>query len=145
MKMRCLRTAFIGCGHFANTHAAILSQLDRVELVAFTNPSIEKARNFNKRYAEGRGQVFTDYHEMFDKVDLDLVYICIPPFAHSDEVHLAAQRGVHIFIEKPIALDMDLARSMVEAVDCAGVKSQVGFKFHPLLPETLKISDHFPS
>ena len=127
--MKRLRTAVIGCGHFASTHAAILSQLDRVKLVAFSDIVIDNARNFNGAYAEGKGQVFADFHEMFDRVDLDLVYICLPPFAHSDEVHLAAQHGAHIFIEKPISLSMDLARSMVQAVESAGLKSQVGFKF----------------
>jgi predicted dehydrogenase len=66
---------------------------------------------------------------MFQKTDLDVVYICLPPFAHGNEVQLAAERGIHVFIEKPIALSMDLANSMVEAVEKHGVKSQVGFMF----------------
>ena len=49
------------------------------------------------------------------KVPLDVVYICLPPFAHSDEVERAAERGVHVFIEKPIALDMQTAERMWRA------------------------------
>ncbi|MBO3800168.1 MAG: hypothetical protein FGF52_03850 [Candidatus Brockarchaeota archaeon] len=34
---------------------------------------------------------------MFEKEELDIVYICLPPFAHSNEVELAAEKGIHIF------------------------------------------------
>jgi predicted dehydrogenase len=64
---------------------------------------------------------------MFERVPMDVVYICLPPFAHTDEVEQAAARGVHVFIEKPIALDLETADRMVSATDRAGVKTQVGF------------------
>jgi len=64
---------------------------------------------------------------MYEDMALDIVYICLPPFAHTNEVELAAQAGVHIFIEKPIALDLDTAQRMVDAVQRTGVKAQVGF------------------
>ena len=48
--------------------------------------------------------MFADHHQMFDQVPLDVVIICLPPYAHSDEVEIAASLGVHVFIEKPIAL-----------------------------------------
>jgi len=64
---------------------------------------------------------------MFEKADLDLVLICLPPFAHSNEVELAARYGVHILIEKPIALTSEHAWRMVAAAENARVKTQVGF------------------
>ncbi len=66
---------------------------------------------------------------MFEKADLELVVICLPPFAHSDEVDLAAQHGVHILMEKPIALSSEHAWRMVETTEKAGIKTQVGFMF----------------
>ena len=66
---------------------------------------------------------------MFEELGLDLVYICLPPFAHSNQVELACRHGVHFLIEKPIALTMDLAHRMAEQVRGSGVKSQVGFMF----------------
>lgn len=121
------RTAILGCGGIAKAHAQILKSLDRVRLVAFCDVVKERAREFNKTYADGRGKVYTDFARMFDKEKLDLVYICLPPYAHSNEVELAAEHGVHIFIEKPIALDMEKAHRMVEAVEKHKVKAQVGF------------------
>jgi predicted dehydrogenase len=117
----------IGCGGIANRHATILQRLDRTEIVAFCDIAVERAHDFAEKYAGGKPPVFSDYHEMVQKVPLDVVYVCLPPFAHSDEVEVAAAKGVHVFIEKPIALTMELANRMVAATDRAGVKTQVGF------------------
>jgi predicted dehydrogenase len=126
---RPLRTAILGCGNFAVRHADILVNLDTVDLVAFCNRTPEKAEQFSRRYTDGRAAVYTDHHAMFDALDLDLVYISLPPYAHTDQVMAAAAHGVHVFIEKPIALTSDQAWRMVDAVEAAGVKSQVGFMF----------------
>jgi len=123
-----LKTAFIGCGGIARAHAGVLANLkERVQMVAFCDIVRERAQGFCDDFTQGTGLVFTDSAHMLDDLKLDLAYICLPPFAHTNEVELAAARGAHIFIEKPIALNMDLARRMVAAVERAGVKSQVGF------------------
>jgi predicted dehydrogenase len=121
------RVGMIGCGGIANRHATILEKLDRTELVAFCDIAVERARDFAEKYADGKPPVFSHYHKMFEKVPLDVVYVCLPPFAHADEVEVAAAKHVHVFIEKPIALTMELANRMVAATDRAGVKTQVGF------------------
>jgi len=126
--MPALRTAFIGCGGIARAHANVLAGLpERVQMVAFCDVVRERAQAFADEYAKGAGLVFTDGAHMLDELKLDLVYICLPPFAHTNEVELAAGRGAHIFIEKPIALNMEVADRMVAAVERTGVKSQVGF------------------
>lgn len=123
-----LRTGIIGCGHFARKqHAAHLASLADVQLVGFCDAVAENARAFNRDFGGDQGQVYTDCARMFAELDLDLVYICLPPFAHGNEVALACQHGVHYLIEKPIALTLDLAASMVQATRKSGVKSQVGF------------------
>ncbi len=124
------KVGFIGCGGIAHAHARALSSIgERVEMVAFCDIEKERARWFSQNYTAGKAKFFSDYREMYDKVDLDIVYICLPPFAHKDEVDIAAEKGIHIFIEKPIALDMETANRMVEVVEKNKVKSQVGFMF----------------
>jgi predicted dehydrogenase len=124
-----LRTAIIGCGRFARRHAAILAALVQVKLVGFCDRGAEKAQAFNEAYAGGTAQVYSDYAPMFEELKLDLVYICLPPYAHDREVELACRHGVHFLIEKPIALTMDLARRMAAQVQASGVKTQVGFMY----------------
>ncbi|HSL42411.1 MAG TPA: Gfo/Idh/MocA family oxidoreductase [Anaerolineales bacterium] len=128
--MTTLRTGILGCGNFANRHAQNLLALPQdIELTAFCDHHEGNAREFSEKYTEGRGGIFTDPHNMFEKANLDLILICLPPFAHTDEVELAAQHGVHIFIEKPIALSSEQAWRMVEAAEKARIKTQVGFMF----------------
>ncbi len=127
--MKTLRTAIIGCGHFARRHAARLAGLEAVSLVGFCDPVAENALAFNQDYAQGNGKVYTDYEQLFPDIDLDLAYICLPPFAHKNEVELACRYGVNLLIEKPIALNMDLANSMVKHVRASGIKCQVGFMY----------------
>ena len=128
--MKRLHTAILGCGGFAHRHAGNLVSLpDDIELTAFCDHHDDNAREFSEKYTQGQGSIFTDPREMFEKADLDLVVICLPPFAHSNEVDLAAEHGVHILMEKPIALSSEHAWRMVEAAEAAPIKTQVGFMF----------------
>jgi len=119
-----LKVSMIGCGGIAGIHAERLKTLKNVQLVAFVDIIKERANLFARKYG---GKPYTDWRKMFDKEKLDIVYICLPPFAHEDEVMVAAEKGIAIFIEKPISLNMNLARTMVRAVEKGGVKSQVGY------------------
>jgi len=128
--MKRLRTGILGCGGFANRHAQNLITLsEEIELTAFCDHHEGNARGFSEKYTQSKGSVFTEHQEMFEKASLDLIMICLPPFAHSDEVELAAQHGVHMLIEKPIALSSGHAWRMVEAAEKARIKTQVGFMF----------------
>jgi predicted dehydrogenase len=128
--MTILRTGLIGCGKFANKHLANLAAMpEKFESVAFCDIITENAVQYAEKYSTGKAKVFSDYHQMFDQVALDLVLICLPPFGHKDEVEAAAEHGVNILIEKPIALTSEHAWKMVEAVEKASIKSQVGFMF----------------
>lgn len=123
-----LRIGILGCGDFAHRHAGIIATLpDRAVLTAFCDRNEWKARAFAEKYAPGAGAVFTAHREMFDRAKLDVVLICLPPYGHTDEVALAAERGIHLLIEKPIAPRSDQAWAMVAAAERAGVKTQVGF------------------
>jgi len=124
--MRKARIGFIGCGGIASAHASRLATFEDVELVAFSDVNEGRARQMAGRYG---GKHYGDWRKMLEKEELDIVFICIPPFAHQDEVMIAAENGISIYIEKPIALDMRLAKDMVRAVEKNGVKSQVGYQF----------------
>ena len=124
-----LRTGILGCGGFASVHAQIVVDLpEELSLVAFSDRNDWKARAMAEKFAPDTA-VFTDHHVMLDQANLDLLIICLPPYGHTDEVELAAERGVHLLIEKPIALASDDAWRMVEAAERNEIKTQVGFMF----------------
>jgi predicted dehydrogenase len=125
-----LRTAILGCGQFAHQHAKILTSLqEEVELIAFCDQNINLASEFSSLYSNANASIYSDHTSLFKREKFDLLIICLPPFAHSNEVEMAAERGIHILIEKPIALRSEDAWKMVEVTERAGVKTQVGFKF----------------
>jgi predicted dehydrogenase len=66
---------------------------------------------------------------MLDEAAPDLVVVTIPPYARSGQIEHIAGRGIHLLVEKPIALDMESADRMVEAVEAAGVIAAIGFMY----------------
>ena len=123
-----LRTAILGCGGFAHRHAAnLVGQASKFEIVAFCDRHPERAQALSARYTDGRAAVFSDHHALLAAAALDLCVVCLPPYGHSDEVEAAAARGVHLLLEKPIALSSEQAWRMVAAAERAGIKTQVGF------------------
>ena len=121
-----LRVGVIGVGRMAEvSHLPILARLPQVELVAFCDTNAENlARCGDEHGVQGR---YGDHYDMLEKEELDAICIFVPPFAHTDAEILAAQKGIHIFVEKPQALTMQKAYEIDAAIEMAGVISAVGF------------------
>jgi len=120
-----IRIGFVGTGGIAtHRHMPALQKIEGVEMVAMCDVAEERAKQAAETFG---GQPFTDYRRMFDTVEMDAVYVCLPPFAHEDAELIAAKKGLHLFAEKPVALTMDKALEIMEAVEKAGVLSAVGY------------------
>jgi predicted dehydrogenase len=121
-----LRVGLLGCGGIGARHASAVGILkDEMQLVACCGQSDSKVGEFATR----RGaEPFTDLRRMLDS-QIDLLIVALPPFAHSGQVEQAVAAGTHVLVEKPIALDMARARSMVDAAAKAGVVAACGFMY----------------
>lgn len=124
-----VRIAFIGTGGIAGHHLAELAALgpERVAVLGLCDISEERAQSAAESLPQA--DVFTDHRRMFDDLGdaLDAVYICVPPFAHDDAEVRAAERGLHLFVEKPVVLDLELGIANLEAIQRAGILSSVGY------------------
>lgn len=121
-----LRVGIVGCGGIAVRHAESVATLpDRMKLVACCGRDRAKTHAFAAAHG---GQAFTDVDSMVD-AGIDLAIVTIPPFARRGEVERLAARGVHLLVEKPIALGQDAADAMTAAVDAAGVCAAIGFMY----------------
>lgn len=135
-----LRVGLIGCGSMNNVHARTLAGMpETARLVGFFDRHADRASQLAAKYGSEDAVIETDHHALIKKARLDAVVISLPPNAHTDEVDMAAGLGVHIFIEKPIAISREKAWHMVEACERAGIVTQVGFqlRFSPVV-ERLK-------
>lgn len=68
-----------------------------------------------------------DYRQILDDKSIDAVVICSPTDTHAQIIQEAADAGKHVFCEKPIDLDLNRIEQVLEVVEKAGVKFQVGF------------------
>ncbi len=110
--MKTYRAGIVGCGNVFPMHAITVNQLENVELVAVCDVKKDRAKkeakNFNCKY-------YTDYKEMIDKEDLDVVHICTPHYTHAPISIYASNANKHVMTEKPISITMEEAEAMIKA------------------------------
>jgi len=119
-----IKVGFVGTGGMAGAHMNTLKTFDDVEFVAMCDIAEDRSKS---RANEFGGKAFTDFKEMFDKVDMDAVYICTPPFAHGEQEKIACKKGIAMFIEKPIAITTETAIIINDYVKSSGVITSVGY------------------
>jgi predicted dehydrogenase len=125
--MKKLRVALLGCGGIATRHAGAIARLaHEMELVGCVGRDPARTATFASTHG---GEPFTDLDRMIDTTEPDLLVAALPPAVRSGEIERAAERGLHLLVEKPIALDMDQALSLVQAADKAKVRAAVGFMY----------------
>ena len=74
------------------------------------------------------GKAYTSQDQMIDEVEVDALYVSIPPFAHTTAEIQAAQKGVHLFVEKPVTLTTEKGLEIWEAIEKAGIITCVGYQ-----------------
>lgn len=131
------RVGIIGTGGIARAHARAVRSCGRAELAVGADVSMERLESWARQFDVER--VYTEYEEMLNREQLDIVAVCTWPAAHLPPV-LAAARARHkprlILCEKPLALNAAEARQMYAAANEAGVPLVEGFmyRFLPHVP-----------
>ena len=123
------RIGFIGAGGIAHRHFGVLEQFGDVEIVGVADVDLGRATEAAARFG---ARAFDDAARMVDEVDLDALYICVPPFAHGEPERLALDKGLPFFVEKPVALDIGTAEDVAAAVARQGLVTAVGYHWRYL-------------
>lgn len=124
-----LRIGFYGAGFITQFHRlAQRSSGVAHEVAAVHDPDTDRAR----RFADLHGGRVVDEDALLDLVDA--VYVTTWTSEHPRLVAKAAERGLAVFCEKPLAVDAASARAMLETVTAAGVTHQVGLVLRSLPP-----------
>jgi len=123
-----LKIGVFGVGHLGKFHLNNWKEIKGVELVGFFDPSNSNAQEVSEKYQLPR---FLDEEALIDAVDA--VDIIAPTNHHFDLCKWAIRKGKHVFVEKPLADNMDEARELVKLVKESNVKLQVGHveRFNP--------------
>lgn len=114
-----LRTALVGYGKVAHTHAWVLQNLPESQLVAVCGHNLDKARAFAGQYDI---RAYDHVEAMVNDADVHTVVVCTPHPAHAAPAIQAAKLGVHVLIEKPLASSLKDCDAMIAAAKAANVK-----------------------
>ena len=124
-----LKVGIIGCGIIAGTkHIPSLSKLDNVEIGAFFDVDIEKAKKVSVEYGYERSKIYDDYEKLLENEDIDVIHVCTPNKYHSQITIKALKAGKYVMCEKPMALSTAEAREMVEVSKSTGKKLTISFQ-----------------
>src|SRR6187551_59712 len=106
-----VRVALVGCGKIAAIHAKALAALHEADFVACCDREIGRAADLAAHYDVP--QVSNDVVELFRSGLVDAALVCTPHPAHEVVVVAAAEAGVHVLCEKPIATTLGEADRMI--------------------------------
>ncbi len=124
-----VRVALVGAGAMANQyHYPSLASFADVELVGISDLIADKARMAALRFGISPEAVYVDYRRMLDETTPDAVYILMPPQILYEPVHHVLKRGLHVFVEKPLALTTNQARMLAYTAGEHDCLTMVGFQ-----------------
>ena len=129
----------IGVGAIAQeAHLPSYARLRDVKVVGVADIDEKKARFVAKKY---HCKSYGDFTKLIDKNDLDAVSICTPPFARFEIIKYAAENGVNILCEKPLAESFSKALEIYKIVEKSGIQFMIGFnlRFNDLYRKAFKI------
>jgi predicted dehydrogenase len=115
----------VGCGSIAEiAHLPSIARCPEARLVAVCDANADRAQAVAAKW--GAEQWFTDHRQMFEKAGLDAVVIATPNNLHRNQAVAAARVGLHVVVEKPLAVTNREAWDIVRVCREAGVKLMVG-------------------
>ena len=120
-----LKLGAVGCGGLpSGVLFPALALVDELNLAAVCDLNLDRANAAARRW--GAQNAYADYLEMYDKEELDCVMVAAPPFVHHEAGIAALERGLHLFTEKPPALNADDAKRFRDAARESGMKVLMG-------------------
>ena len=136
-----LKGALIGCGYIANYQMEAWKKIPEVDMVAVCDLVEEKAREMAAKF--GVGQTYIDYRKLLDETTPDFVDIATRPASHFELTRAAAERGIAVLCQKPLAPSLDEAQEMVETCQKHAVPFMVNenWRFRPWFREIRRLLD----
>ena len=119
-----LKLALIGLGRMGRVHALALAKSTKIEVVAVADPSsqsIEFAKNTFKD-----ASTFSDYRQAMQHAGVEACLIASPTPLHAEMVQHALNKQLHVLCEKPLALDVAVAKKLANEAESKKLVLQIG-------------------
>jgi UDP-N-acetylglucosamine 3-dehydrogenase len=118
-----IRAGVVGAGAMGRHHARVYSELDGVELVGVADTDERRRTQVAGRVG---ARAYDSYQRLFAEAKLDVVSIAVPTSLHHEAVVCAFEHGVHVLVEKPIAVSVGDAMDLIERRERNGLTLAVG-------------------
>ncbi|MHA1372528.1 MAG: Gfo/Idh/MocA family protein, partial [Promethearchaeota archaeon] len=124
-----IRLGIVGCGMISNNLmlARHFDKIKEIEFVAALDVNADKARKFAKK--NGIKESYTCIDDMLDAGGLDAVYLAVPHHLHLPLFKRVVKAGLHVFCEKPIALNVKEGLEMVSLAEKHGIKFGINYLY----------------
>jgi myo-inositol 2-dehydrogenase/D-chiro-inositol 1-dehydrogenase len=120
-----LRIAIVGAGWIAEDHRAVLRNLGH-KLVAVCDVDRERA----EKLARGEARIYADWSELLEREELDALWVATPPLHHAAPAIAAFERGLPVYLEKPVARTIADAEAITAAWERTGAVCAIGYQWH---------------
>jgi scyllo-inositol 2-dehydrogenase (NADP+) len=136
-ELNMLKAGFIGFGRMGITHFSILNTNPHVKPMAVCDRS-GAMLNILKKYVDV--ETFSDYRKMIASSELDFVVISTPSDSHTEIINHAIENDLHIFTEKPFAMNAGDGQDTLEHLAGKTIVNQVGYvnRFNEVFMEVKK-------
>ena len=133
-----IRVGFIGTGFIADLHMEAVKRINGVQVVACCDLNQWRAENFARRW--DIAESYEDLEKFLDEQSLDVVHVLVPPDKHVAVARRVIDKGVRVFLEKPMAPSVTECRELLEAAHAAEVEVGLNhnFLFYPLFQRLKK-------
>src|SRR5215472_7720490 len=122
-----MRIGLIGGGNISITHARAASAVSGVEVVAVYGTNHDKVSRLSQEF----GAIpYQDFEAFVVHRPMEMVIVGSPSGLHAEQGILAAQQGLHVLVEKPIAISVEQSAALITACEKANVKLGVIFQDH---------------
>src|SRR6188768_2140073 len=125
-----MKVAVVGVGHLGRHHARIYEEMESTELCGVVDIRRDRAEEIAQAH---HTQAFTDYRELYGKVDA--VSLAVPTIDHARIGVDFLENGIDVLVEKPIATSLEDARRLIDAAARMGRVLQTGHveRFNPVV------------
>lgn len=113
--MKKLNVGIIGLGFIGVAHLDAIRRIGMADLFAVSDNNIDLAKTKGDQY--GIEKIYTDFNDLIDDPDIDIIHNCTPNHLHLEINEKAIRAGKHVFSEKPLGLSASESSKMVELLD----------------------------
>ncbi len=131
IKGRKVRYAVVGLGWISQ--AALMPGVEHTgnsEMVALVTAHDEKAEKLGEQYGIAKTYGYDEYDGMLASGEVDAVYLATPNFDHVEYAVKTLEAGIHLLLEKPMAVSVEECERMIAAAKKSGAKLMIAYRLH---------------